>query len=86
MARRMSRAMTDDVAVQTWPAGRWAGRAANFAASECSDAPNEIECPCCEGAGAHTTHAINPNAVEYECITCDGTGGLYVSRLTHDQF
>lgn len=75
----MTRAMTDDVAVQTWPAGRWAGRAANLAASECSDAPKDITCPCCKGAGSHTTNAIDPNATEHECITCNGHGGLSVS-------
>ena len=80
MARRMSRAMTDDVAVQTWPAGRWAGRVANLAASECRQVPNDIECPCCEGSGGHTTHHIDPNATEYECQTCNGTGYLYVSE------
>ena len=37
----------------------------------------EGECLCCMGTGEHSTGSgVDPNAWEYICESCDGTGGI----------
>ena len=36
-----------------------------------------LECPCCEGCGSHSDRpGNNPDALEYDCDTCCGTGDI----------
>ena len=44
---------------------------------ECQDAPETIDCLCCEGTGGHSIGA-GMDADEVDCTACDGTGLLTI--------
>lgn len=46
---------------------------------ECIEVPDEMECPCCEGAGEHP-YGAGMDADAVECFYCEGAGVLAVVR------